>query len=43
MSLYSFNYTNLIGDDMRTIERNSDVLLHICKDIVLAVKTGKTK
>ena len=34
---------NLIGDDIRTIERNADVLLNACKDIVLAVNTGKTK
>ena len=24
---------NLIGDDIRTIERNADVLLNACKDI----------
>ena len=24
---------NLIGDDIRTIERNEDVLLNACKDI----------
>ena len=34
---------NLIGDDIGTIERNSDVLLNACKDIGLAVNTGKTK
>ena len=34
---------NLIGDDIRTIERNSDVLLNACKDIGLAVNTGKTR
>ena len=34
---------NLIGDDIRTIERNADVLLNSCKDIRLAVNTGKTK
>ena len=34
---------NLIGDDIRTIERNPDVLLNACKDIGLAVSTGKTK
>ena len=34
---------NLIGDDIRTIERNADVLLNACKDIGLAVNTGKTK
>ena len=33
---------NLIGD-IRTIERNADVLLNACKDIGLAVITGKTK
>ena len=33
---------NLIGDDIRTIERNADVLLNACKDIGLAVKIGKT-
>ena len=31
------------GDDIRTIERNADVLLNVCKDIGLAVNTGKTK
>ena len=30
-------------DDIRTIERNADVLLNACKDIGLAVNTGKTK
>jgi hypothetical protein len=34
---------NLIGDDIRTIERNADVLLKACKDIVLAVNTEKIK
>ena len=34
---------NLIFDDIRTIERNADVLLNACKDIGLAVNTGKTK
>ena len=34
---------NLIGDDIRTIERNADELLNACKDIGLAVNTGKTK
>ena len=32
---------NLIGDDIRTIERNADVLLNVCKDIGLAVNIGK--
>jgi len=34
---------NLIGDDIRTIEINADVLLNACKDIDLAVNTGKSK
>ena len=34
---------NLIGDDIKTIERNADVILNACKDISLAVNTGKTK
>ena len=34
---------NLIADDIRTIERNTDVLLNACKDIGLAVNIGKTK
>ena len=33
----------LVGDDIRTIERNADVLLIACKDIGLAVNIGKTK
>ena len=33
---------NLIGDYIRTIERNADVLLNACKDIDLAINTGKT-
>ena len=33
---------NLIGDDIRTIERSANVLLNACKDIDLAVNTGKT-
>ena len=32
---------NLISNAMKTIERNEDVLLNACKDIGLAVKTGK--
>ena len=34
---------NLISYDIRTIERNADVLLNACKDIDLAVNTDKTK
>jgi hypothetical protein len=34
---------NLVGDTIRTIERNADVLLNACKDIGLAVYTGKTQ
>ena len=33
----------IIGDAIRTIERNIHVLLNACKDIGLAVNTGKTK
>ena len=32
----------LTGDDIRTIEKNADVLLNAFKDIGLAVNTGKT-
>ena len=34
---------NLIDDNIRRIERNADVLLNACKDIVLAGNIGKTK
>ena len=34
---------NLIGDDIRTVEINADVLLNAYKDIGLAVNIGKTK
>ena len=34
---------NLIGDYSRTLERNAGVLLNACKDIGLAVNTGKTR
>ena len=37
------NGVNLIGDDIKIIERNADVLLNDYKDIVLAVNIGKTK
>ena len=33
----------IIGDDIRTIERNSEVLANACKDIGFTVNTGKTK
>ena len=32
---------NLKCDEIRTIESNADVLLNACKDIGLAVNTGK--
>ena len=32
---------NVIGDDIRTIETNAEVLLNACKDIGLAVNTEK--
>ena len=31
------DHLNLIGDDIRAIERNADVLLNACKDIGLAI------
>jgi hypothetical protein len=34
---------NLIGDDIKIIERDVGVLLNAFKDIGLAVNTGKTK
>ena len=34
---------NLMGHDIKTIERNADVLLNACKDICLAANTGETK
>ena len=37
------NGVNLIGDNIRVIERNAVSLLNACKDISLAVNTGKTK
>ena len=37
-----YNVSNLI-DDIRTIERNADVILNAYKDIGSAVNTGKTK
>ena len=37
------NDVNLIDDDVRTKGRNPDVSLNACKDIGLAVNTGKTK
>ena len=30
---------NLIGDDIKTIERNADVLLNVCKDIKFKIKS----
>ena len=32
---------NLVGDDIRTIKRNANILLNACKNIGLAVNTGK--
>ena len=37
------NHVNVIADENTTIERNADMLLNACKDIGLAVNTGKTK
>ena len=36
-----FDDVNLIGDDIRRIERNTDVLLNACKDICLTATQGK--
>ena len=40
--LFYADDVNLIGDDIRTIERNAAILLNACKDIGLAVNIGKT-
>ena len=42
-SIHAEKTSCLIGDDIKTIERNADVLLNACKDIDLTVNTGKTK
>ena len=34
---------HLIGDDNGIIKRNAEVLLNACKDIRIAVNSGKTK
>ena len=34
---------NLICDDIRTTQRNTNVLLNVCKDIGLAVNRAKIK
>ena len=34
---------NLLGDNIRTTERNANVLLSVCKGVGLAVNTGETK
>ena len=34
---------NIIGNDIRTIERNEDVVLNVYKDTGLEVNIGKTK
>ena len=39
----AYTDVNLIGDNIRTIERNADVLLNACMDIGSAVNTGKNK
>jgi hypothetical protein len=36
------NVAKLIGDDIRTVERYTDVSLNICKDVDLTVKIAKT-
>ena len=37
------NDVNLIGNDITTLERNTNVLLTACKDIGLAINTVKIK
>ena len=37
------NNVNWIGDYIRTIERNADLLLNDCNDIDLAVNSTKTE
>ena len=39
----AYDDVNLIGDDIRTIKRNADVLLNDFMDNGLAVNIGKTK
>jgi hypothetical protein len=41
--LANANDVNLIGKDIRKTQQNVGVLLNACKDISLAVNTGKTK
>ena len=43
LDMNSTHQVNLIDEDIKTIERNADVLLNSCNDIGLAVITGKTK
>ena len=43
---YALTYVSdisLIGDDIRTIGRNTNLLLNACKDIGFVVNAGKTK
>ena len=37
------NVVNLLGDVLRTIERNTDILLNVCKEIDLAANLEKSK
>ena len=37
------NDVNLMENDIKTLERNADVLLNVCKDIGLAVNIRKIK
>ena len=44
LHLLAYPYeVNLIGNDIRTIQRNVDVVLNAWKDIGLGVNPGKTK
>ena len=41
--LSDIKFIKFIGDDIRTIKRNTDILPNACTDIGLTVNTGKTK
>ena len=43
MVLFKLYDINLIGDDIRAIKINAEVLLNTCKNIGLTVNIGKTK
>jgi hypothetical protein len=42
LHLLAYPYeVNLIGNDIRTIQRNVDLLINACKDMSLTVNIGK--